>query len=85
VQTRLEARADYLAPLGLKPVEHPMGIGTHLPVEDPSGRTAVPGVWAAGNVADPMAQVITSAAAGLAAGAMINMDLITAPAVPGTL
>jgi thioredoxin reductase len=84
VQTRLEARADYLAPLGLKPVEHPMGIGTHLPVEDPSGRTAVPGVWVAGNVADPMAQVITSVAAGLAAGAMINMDLITASAVPGT-
>jgi thioredoxin reductase len=77
VQTRLEARADFLAPLGLKPVEHPMGIGTHIPAEDPSGRTSVPGVWVAGNVTDPMAQVITSAAAGMAAGAMINMDLIT--------
>jgi thioredoxin reductase len=77
VQSRLEARADFLAPLGLKPVEHPMGIGTHIPAEDPSGRTSVPGVWVAGNVTDPMAQVITSAAAGLAAGAMINMDLIT--------
>jgi thioredoxin reductase len=76
VQSRLEARADFLAPLGLKPVEHPMG-GTHIPAEDPSGRTAVPGVWVAGNVTDPMAQVITSAGAGLAAGAMINMDLIT--------
>jgi thioredoxin reductase len=77
VQSRMEARADFLAPLGLKPVEHPSGIGTHIPVEDPSGRTAVPGVWAAGNVTDLMAQVIASAAQGLAAGAMINMDLIT--------
>ncbi|HET6533025.1 MAG TPA: NAD(P)/FAD-dependent oxidoreductase [Actinoplanes sp.] len=77
VQTRLEARADFLAPLGLKPVEHPMGIGTHIPAEDLSGRTSVPGVWVAGNVTDPMAQVITSAASGMAAGAMINMDLIT--------
>jgi len=76
VQTRLETRADFLAPLGLKPVEHPTGIGTIIPAEDPSGRTAVPGVWVAGNVTDPMAQVISSAAAGLAAGAMINMDLV---------
>jgi thioredoxin reductase len=75
-QTRLEARADFLASLGLKAVEHPMGIGTHVPAEDPSGRTSVPGVWVAGNVTDPMGQVITSAGAGLTAGAMINMDLI---------
>ena len=75
-QTRLTARADFLASLGLKAVEHPMGIGTYVPAEDPSGRTSVPGVWVAGNVTDPMGQVITSAAAGLTAGAMINMDLI---------
>jgi hypothetical protein len=30
----------------------------------------------AGNATNPMAQVISSAAAGLAAGAAINMDLI---------
>jgi hypothetical protein len=30
----------------------------------------------AGNVADPMAQVITSAGAGLGAGAAINVDLV---------
>ena len=78
VATRMEARVDFLAPLGLKPVEHPTGLATHLAVEDPSGRTAVPGVWAAGNVADPMAQVIGSAAAGLAAGAAVNVDLIMA-------
>jgi thioredoxin reductase len=78
VQTRLEARAEMLASIGLKTAEHPMGVGTHVPVEDPTGRTSVPGVWVAGNVTEPMAQVITSAGAGLMAGAMINADLVTA-------
>jgi len=36
------------------------------------------GVWVAGNVTDLPAQVVTSAAAGLAAGAAINGDLIAA-------
>jgi thioredoxin reductase (NADPH) len=36
----------------------------------------VPGVYAAGNVTDPRGQVISSAAAGLLAGAAINGDLI---------
>jgi thioredoxin reductase len=76
VTTRLEARGGFLATLGLEPVEHPMGIGTYVPATDPTGRTAVDGVWVAGNIADPMAQVITSAAAGLTAGAMINADLL---------
>ena len=80
VQTRLECRLDFLTPLGVKPVEHPSGAGTHVPAVDPSGRTAIPGLWVAGNVTDPMAQVVTSAAAGLAAGAMINMDLVQADA-----
>jgi thioredoxin reductase (NADPH) len=43
---------------------------------DPTGATSVPGIYVAGNVADPQAQVITSAAAGLMAGAAINMDLV---------
>ncbi|HEY0002868.1 MAG TPA: NAD(P)/FAD-dependent oxidoreductase [Actinoplanes sp.] len=74
--TRMVARAAFLGTLGLHPAEHPSGFGTYLPAVDPSGRTAVPGVWVAGNVADPAAQVITSAAAGLLAGAMINVDLL---------
>jgi len=36
----------------------------------------IPGVWVAGNVTDPKAQVIGSAAAGVTAGAAINADLI---------
>jgi thioredoxin reductase len=43
---------------------------------DPSGRTSVPRVWAAGNVADPRAQVLTAAAMGSAAAIAINHDLV---------
>ncbi len=45
-------------------------------VVDGTGRTSVPGVWAAGNVVDPRAQVITSAGAGSAAAIAINADLV---------
>jgi thioredoxin reductase len=75
VQTRMIARADYLAGLGLRPVEHPMGGGVYVPA-DPAGRTDVPGLWAAGNVTDLMAQVGAAAASGAAAGAQINADLV---------
>src|SRR5439155_6692424 len=50
-------------------------IGSAVPV-GPRGATAVPGVWAAGNVTDVQAQVIGAAAAGVAAGAAINVDLV---------
>ena len=43
---------------------------------DTTGRTSTPGVWAAGNVADPRAQVITAAGAGSAAAIAINADLV---------
>ncbi|WKX74316.1 NAD(P)/FAD-dependent oxidoreductase [Streptomyces sp. XD-27] len=43
---------------------------------DASGRTSVPGVWAAGNVADPRAQVVTAAGMGSAAAIAINADLV---------
>ncbi|NUR88435.1 MAG: thioredoxin reductase, partial [Nonomuraea sp.] len=45
-------------------------------VTDRSGRTSVPGVWAAGNVADPRAQVITSAGMGAAAAFALNLELV---------
>ena len=45
-------------------------------VVDAGGRTTVPGVWAAGNVVDPRAQVITAAGAGSAAAIAINADLV---------
>lgn len=78
VFTRLSARADYLAGLGIHPATQFAGetpIGTALTV-DAAGATDVPGVYAAGNAAAPMAQVIVAASAGLMAGAAINGDLI---------
>jgi thioredoxin reductase len=40
------------------------------------GRTTNPGVWVAGNVANPRAQVITAAGEGSAAAIAINADLV---------
>lgn len=72
------ARAEFLAPLGLAPVEVYLGdhlLGTRIEA-DAGGATGAEGVWVAGNVTDIQAQVVSSAAAGLAAGAAINADLI---------
>jgi thioredoxin reductase len=78
VAPRVEARAELLEPLGLKPVEVLIGehsVGTRIEA-DRTGVTAVPGVWVAGNLTDPQAQVMGAAAAGLMAGAVINFDLV---------
>ena len=45
-------------------------------VVDQTGQTSVPGVWAAGNVVDPRAQVITAAGAGSATAIALNADLV---------
>ncbi|MBO0906906.1 NAD(P)/FAD-dependent oxidoreductase [Arthrobacter sunyaminii] len=77
VFSRLQARAGYLAELGIVPANQYMGevvFGTAVPV-DFTGATPVPGVYAAGNLAAPSAQVMAAAAAGLMAGAAINGDL----------
>ncbi|GAB2708466.1 NAD(P)/FAD-dependent oxidoreductase [Nocardia thraciensis] len=74
--SRMVARAGFLSDLGLHPVPHPSGMGDHIPA-DPAGRTTIPGVWVAGNVTDPSAQVGPAAAAGANAAAQINMDLVT--------
>ena len=42
---------------------------------DSTGRTSVPGIWAAGNAANPRAQLITAAGEGSAAAIAINNDL----------
>jgi thioredoxin reductase len=43
---------------------------------DGAGRTSVPGVWAAGNAANPRAQVITAAGEGSAVAIAINTELV---------
>jgi len=45
-------------------------------VVDPTGRTSVPGVWLAGNVGNPRAQVITAAGEGSTAAIALNADLV---------
>ena len=47
-----------------------------FPRTDETGRTTAFGVWAAGNAANPMANVVASAAAASTAAAMINWDLV---------
>jgi len=79
IATFLAGRDDLVADLGLEMSDLEMGgavLGRYL-AADPTGATATPGVWAAGNVAAPMAQVIGSAAAGAAAGSMMHTDMVT--------
>ena len=71
---------------------HAQGLeGLGLPVQDlpnmargfaagPAGATEVPGVWVAGNVTDPVAQVGASAAA----GALAATDITTMLAIADT-
>jgi thioredoxin reductase len=78
VSPRFTARAGVLASLRLDAVPQEMNghvLGSAVPV-DPTGATAVPGVWVAGNVSDLRAQVIAAAAAGLTVAAALNADLI---------
>jgi thioredoxin reductase (NADPH) len=75
----VHAHADLLKEFGLEAEPLEMGgqvLATRI-TPGPVGSTDIPGVWVAGNVADPMGQVITAAADGMRAGAAINMDLIT--------
>jgi thioredoxin reductase len=79
VAPRFTARSAVLASLGLAATDLEMNghvFGSAVPA-DPTGATAVPGVWVAGNVTDLRAQVVSAAAAGLMAGAAVNADLMT--------
>ncbi|UYN84412.1 MAG: NAD(P)/FAD-dependent oxidoreductase [Microcella sp.] len=71
----MRARLDGLDGLGLVVDELPGGFGTVLRVDN-LGKTSVAGVRAAGNVADPSAQVGAAAAAGAMAGAQLNAELV---------
>lgn len=78
VPPRFTARAEVLESLGVETTVQEMGgevIGSYV-LTGPTGETSVPGVWAAGNVTDPSAQVISAAAGGVRVGTMINAALI---------
>lgn len=74
----IAADAVFVAP-HFRPTDellHSLGCGvdpaTGLIAVDATGRTSVPGVWAAGNVVTPTAQVITAAGAGSTSAITIN-------------
>ncbi|WP_091678862.1 NAD(P)/FAD-dependent oxidoreductase [Amycolatopsis marina] len=75
VAPRAVPRAAVLETLGLASTPHPSGLGEHI-ATDSTGLTPEPGVWVAGNVTDPMANVLTAAASGATAAGAINADLI---------
>ncbi|MFH9422986.1 NAD(P)/FAD-dependent oxidoreductase [Streptomyces sp. NPDC017529] len=79
VAPRFGVRAEVIDSLGLEVAdriaEDGSVLGGHV-VARSGGATGVPGVWAAGNVADPMAKVAGAAAMGVQAGVEINFDLV---------
>ncbi|MEU0072918.1 NAD(P)/FAD-dependent oxidoreductase [Streptomyces sp. NPDC006332] len=75
VAAPMEARTQGLEGLSLPVQDLPTGRGF---ASGMAGTTEVPGVWVAGNVTDPVAQVGASAAAGALAGADINRMLAIA-------
>ncbi|MGP9538330.1 NAD(P)/FAD-dependent oxidoreductase [Brachybacterium sp. AOP43-C2-M15] len=79
VATTLHPRLQGLGDLALPLEDLPGGMGRRVPA-GMGGTTSVPGVWAAGNIAEPMAQVGASAAGGAMAGAHLNAALALAEA-----
>ncbi len=74
VGPRFRVRAEPFASLGLRTAAHPTGLGDFVET-DATGATAVPGLYAAGNVTDPSQQVAQAAANGSRVGAMISFSL----------
>ncbi|WP_427131243.1 NAD(P)/FAD-dependent oxidoreductase [Pseudarthrobacter sp. S9] len=70
VPPRFVPNSDLLVGLGCDVDE------ARWPAKDSNGQTTVSGVWVAGNLANPRAQVITAAGEGSAAAIAINADLV---------
>lgn len=77
--TVMHPRLDGLEELGLGVEEVPGGMGEKVSTGF-AGATEVPGVWVAGNAADPSAQVGASAAGGALSGGHLHGMLVTADA-----
>ncbi len=74
IGARFRVRTEPFASIGLEPAEHPSGLGDFVET-DPTGATAIRGLYAAGNVTDPGQQVLQAAADGSRVGAMITFSL----------
>lgn len=70
VRPRFIPNTELLTPLGCGLDENGWVI------HDVVGRTDVPGVWVAGNAADPRAQVVTAAGQGSATAIALNAELV---------
>ncbi len=81
VQPRLVPRDELLSGrldrLGLRPeVQHDGATTTGTFVPSDTGATDVAGLYVAGNLADPAAEVVTAASSGLRAATAVNVDLV---------
>lgn len=74
VGPQFRARAEALAPAGVRTTPHASGLGDVVEVDE-TGQTAVRGLFAAGNLTDPSMQVLQAAAHGSRVGAMIAFSL----------
>ena len=74
VSPRFRVLAEPFVSLGLRTEAHSSGLGDLVPT-DGTGATAVPGLYAAGNVTDPSQQVLQAAGEGSRVGAVISFDL----------
>jgi thioredoxin reductase/SAM-dependent methyltransferase len=74
ISTRFDVRIDPFTSLGLRSLPHQTGLGNFVE-SDQTGATAIPGLYAAGNVTDPSQQVLQAAANGSWVGAMISFSL----------
>ena len=74
VGTRFTIRVEPFASLGLRLVAHSSGLGEVVET-DATGETAIPGLFAAGNLTDPSHHVLSAAAGGSRVGAMISFSL----------
>ncbi len=77
--TVMTPRLDGLEDLGLRLEELPAGMGSKV-VTGNAGAAEVPGVWVAGNAAEPSAQVGAAAAGGALAGGHLHGMLVMADA-----
>lgn len=76
VTTRMRANLGPFGAVGVALAEHPMG-GSFIEA-DAWGRTAVDGIWVAGNATDLSAQVGPAAAQGTRVAAQVNYQLLNA-------
>lgn len=75
VGPRMHARVAPFAGLGLTATDHPSGIASHVEADPMTGATSVPGLHAVGTLAEPMLQVLPTAAAGSRVGGLVSAAL----------